>query len=74
MSKNIKVVLAGGAQAGNIFWQTAEDVTIASSAEITGTILSKNSITLTPGAKANGRLLAQTDITLHSNTVTRSSP
>jgi Ice-binding-like len=65
-----KVILAGGAQAENIYWQVAGTVDLGATAHAEGVILSKTSINLTTGASVNGRLLAQTAVTLDSATVT----
>lgn len=65
-----KVILTGGAQARNVFWQTAGAVTIGTTAHSEGTILSKTMIALNTGASTNGRLLAQTQVTLQKNVVT----
>jgi len=66
-----KVVLSGGAQAKNIFWQTSGDVTIQASAQFNGVILSQTAINVKTGASVNGQLLAQTQVTLEQNTVTK---
>jgi hypothetical protein len=65
-----KVILSGGAQAKNIFWQTAGGVAIGTTAHSEGTILAKTKIAMNTGASTNGRLLAQTQVTLQKNTVT----
>lgn len=65
-----KVILTGGAQARNVFWQTAGAVTIGTTAHSEGTILSKTMIAMNTGASTNGRLLAQTQVTLQKNVVT----
>lgn len=67
-----KVILSGGAQARNIFWQVAGGVGVAleTTSHFEGTILAKAAITLQTGASINGRLLAQTAVTLEANTVT----
>jgi hypothetical protein len=64
-----QVILTGGAQAKNVFWQVAGVVAIGTTAHMQGEVLSKTAITLNTGAKATGRLLAQTDVTLIKNTV-----
>jgi hypothetical protein len=66
-----KVVLSGGAQAKNIFWQSFGDVTIQTNAQFNGVILSQTAINLKTGASVNGQLLAQTQVTLEQNTVTQ---
>lgn len=65
-----KVILSGGAQAKNVFWQTAGGVAIGTTAHSEGTILGKTHIALNTGASTNGRLLAQTAVTLQKNVVT----
>lgn len=64
------VTLAGGAQAKNVFWQTAGSVTIGTTAHFEGTVLSKTMIAMRTHATINGRLLAQTAVTLQMNSVT----
>ncbi|MGB3368564.1 MAG: ice-binding family protein [Acidaminobacteraceae bacterium] len=66
---NTKIILAGGAQAKNIFWQTAGSVSIGTGAHFEGIILGKTNIALKSHASINGRLLAQTAVTLITNTV-----
>jgi hypothetical protein len=66
---NTKIILAGGAQAKNIFWQVSEDVAIGSDSIFEGTILCKTNIALGNKATINGRLLSQTAVTLIMNTV-----
>jgi predicted TIM-barrel enzyme len=65
-----KVILSGGAQAKNVFWQTAGGVIIGTTAHSEGTILTKTKIAMNTGASMNGRLLAQTAVTLQKNVVT----
>jgi hypothetical protein len=71
VSSAVKINLIGGAQAKNIIWQVAGDVTLNSTSEFKGTILGKISINLKTGAKINGRMLAQTEVTLQSNIATK---
>jgi hypothetical protein len=65
-----KVILSGGAQAKNVFWQTAGGAIIGTTAHSEGTILTKTKIAMNTGASTNGRLLAQTAVTLQKNVVT----
>jgi len=69
MSSAKKIILAGGAQAKNIFWQTAGATTIGTTSHFEGTILGMTGINFQTGATINGRLLAQTAVTLQMNTV-----
>ena len=66
-----RVTLTGGAQAKNVFWQTAGGAAIGTTAHFQGTILSKTMIAMKTGASINGRLLAQTAVTLQKNAVTK---
>ena len=66
-----QVILAGSAQAKNIFWQVGSSATLGTNSVFKGTILSLQSITLDTGASLNGRALARNGgVTLDSNTVT----
>ena len=71
MSSAVRITLAGGALAKNIFWQTSGAVTLGSSSHFEGIILSQTAINLQTGATINGRLLAQTAVTLQMNSVTQ---
>jgi hypothetical protein len=65
-----RVLMAGGARAGNVFWQVAGQATLGTTSHFEGTILSKTGITLNTGASMNGRALAQTLVALDNNVVT----
>ncbi len=71
MSSGVKIILSGGAQARNIFWQTSGKVILGTTSHFEGTILCKTGINLRTGASINGRLLAQTAVTLQKSTVNR---
>jgi hypothetical protein len=73
MSNGTQVILDGGAQPNNVFWQVGEQVTLGTTAEINGNILGKTAIVMQTGAKINGRALAQTAVTMDANTVTQPS-
>jgi hypothetical protein len=65
------VVLAGGAQPQNIFWQVGSSATLGTNSIFQGTIMSFQSITLDTGATLLGRALARNGaVTMDSNTVT----
>jgi hypothetical protein len=66
-----QVILAGGALAKNVFWQSAGTVTVGANAIMQGVILAKTNIVMGTGATENGRLLAQTAVTLDQNTITQ---
>jgi hypothetical protein len=65
-----QMILEGGAQPKNIFWQASGAVAIGTTAHAEGVILAKTKIAMKTGASANGRLLAQTAVTLEQNAVT----
>lgn len=69
MSSTVRITLEGGAQAKNIFWQTAGAVTLGTTSHFEGNILSQTGINLQTGASINGRMLAQTAVTLQMNSV-----
>ncbi|MDZ7606471.1 MAG: ice-binding family protein [Cyclobacteriaceae bacterium] len=71
MSSDAVLTLTGGAQAKNIFWQVAGEVTIGTYAHFEGIILSKTGITLATDAVLNGRALAQAAVILDKNMVTQ---
>jgi hypothetical protein len=65
-----QVVLAGGAQAKNIFWQVGSSATLGTTSIMYGTILALQSITLDTGATLHGRALARNAaVTLDTNVV-----
>jgi hypothetical protein len=65
-----KMILAGGAKAGNIFWQVAGGALLDTTVQFKGSILCKTLIALNTGATLDGRALAQTAVTLQMNAVT----
>jgi hypothetical protein len=71
LGSGVKITLSGGAQAKNIFWQVAGTVTIGTTAQFKGVILSQTGITLNTGASLSGRALAQTAVILNKNIVTQ---
>jgi len=65
-----KVILAGGAQAANVYWQVGSSATLGVSSVFKGNILALASITANNGASVEGRLLARTAaVTLDNNVV-----
>ena len=69
MSSAVRMILKGGAQAKNIFWQVSGAVTLGTTSHFEGTLLGKTSIAVQTKARVNGRLLAQTAVTLQMNTI-----
>jgi hypothetical protein len=67
-----RVVLIGGAQPCNVFWQVGSSATIGTSSAFAGNILALTSISLTTGATLDGRALARNGaVTLDTNTITK---
>lgn len=64
------VILSGGAQASNIYWQVAGKVTLHASSHFEGVILAKTGITLQTTATMHGRALAQTLVAIDNNAIT----
>lgn len=71
MSSAVKIILTGGAQAKNIFWQVAGQATLGTTSHFEGIILSMTGITFQTGASLNGRALAQSAVILDKNIVTK---
>jgi hypothetical protein len=70
-----QMILAGGAQASNIFWQVGSSATLGTNSIFYGTILAQASISLGTGAALDGRALARTGaVTLLGNTMTEPGP
>jgi len=53
------VILSGGAQAKNVFWQTGSSATIGDYTSFKGNVLALTSITMNSHATATGRMLAR---------------
>ena len=70
VSSAVNMVLTGGAQAKNIFWQVAGEATLGTTSHFEGNILSMTGITFQTGASFKGRALAQTAVIFDSNAVT----
>jgi hypothetical protein len=66
-----QVILSGGAQAANIYWQVGSSATIGANSVFKGTILASESVTMNTGATLEGRALARVGaVALDSNTIT----
>lgn len=66
------IVLAGGAQAKNIYWSVGTSATLGTTSIFYGNILADQSITITTGATLTGRALTRIGaVTLDSNIVTK---
>jgi hypothetical protein len=70
-----QVILAGGAQANNIFWQVGSSATLGTTSTFQGTIMAAISISIETGATLTGRALAESgEVTLDGNTITDPTP
>ena len=66
-----QVILAGGAQAVNVYWQVGSSATLGTGSVFKGNILAQASISAATGASVDGRLLARTGaVSLDANVVT----
>jgi len=66
-----QVILSGGAQAANVFWQVGSSATIGGSSVFKGTIMADQSITLNTSATLEGRALARNGaVALDANIIT----
>jgi len=69
-TSGLQVILSGGANPANIFWQVGSSATLGTGSVFQGNILASESITLTTGATLFGRALASNGaVTLDSNLV-----
>ena len=67
------VNLTGGAQASNIFWQVAGEVTLGTTSDFSGIILCQTLTDMQTGAAFDGRALTQTAVTLDGNSISISA-
>lgn len=66
------IILTGGAQAKNVYWQTGGSATIGAGTSFNGNVLALNSITLSSGATVVGRLLARTgSVSMNTNIINK---
>jgi len=70
VANGVVVVLSGGAQAKNIFWQVAGQVALGTTSDFKGILLCQTLIAANTSAVITGRAFAQTAVTLIATTVT----
>ena len=67
-----QVILAGGAQSSNIFWQVGSSATFGTTSVFKGTIIALQSISFNTGASLDGRALSRNGaVTMSGNTITK---
>jgi hypothetical protein len=69
LANGVHIVLAGGAQAKNIFWQVAGVSSLGTTSIFNGTILDQTGIVLNTGAFLSGKALAQTAVTVVGSSI-----
>jgi ketosteroid isomerase-like protein len=74
-----QVILAGGAKAGNVFWQVGTSATLGVTSIFEGNVLAATSITTNTGAAVTGRMLAGSaggagSVTVNASTITVPGP
>jgi hypothetical protein len=68
LGSGIKVILTGGAQASNIYWQVGTSAVLGTFSVFNGTILASQAITMNTSSTMNGRALAFTaGVTFNGN-------
>jgi hypothetical protein len=69
-----QVILAGGAKAGNIFWQVGTSATLNTTTIFKGNVMASVTITVNTGSVVEGRLLAGSNssgsVTVNASTIT----
>lgn len=67
-----KVILSGGAQASNIYWQVGTSATFGTTSVMKGNVLAMQAITFNTGASLDGKALARTSaVVMAGNTIVR---
>jgi hypothetical protein len=70
ISSGIQIILAGGADAKNIYWQVFSAADMGTTSVFKGTVISQTGISMKTGASIVGKLLAGTGVTLDHNVIT----
>ncbi|HUY55383.1 MAG TPA: ice-binding family protein [Candidatus Nanopelagicaceae bacterium] len=70
-ASNSTVILTGGAQACNVFWQVGSSATLGTGTSFAGNVLALTAISVETGASVRGRVLAQNGgVSLDDNSIT----
>ncbi|MEO8637573.1 MAG: ice-binding family protein [Candidatus Taylorbacteria bacterium] len=73
-ARRSEVVLAGGAQACNVFWAVGDSVNLGEQSILRGNILALTTASLSTGAVVEGRVLAEKGtVSLNGNIITRAT-
>lgn len=65
-----RVILTGGANASNIYWQVGSSATLGTASDFAGIIMADQSITMNTGASLEGRAFARSGaVTLKENSI-----
>ncbi len=68
LANGIQIILAGGAQARNIYWQVGSSAVIGTTAVFKGTILALQAVTMNTGSTMDGRALASNAAVTYNGT------
>jgi len=75
VANNVHVILAGGAQVGNIFWQVGTAAVLGTSSVFEGTIMAGTAVTMNTSSTLQGRALAETAaVTFNGSNISLPSP
>ena len=66
---NSRVILANGAQAGNVFWQVGSSATIGTFSVFKGTLMAAVDITMDTSCELEGRALAGRDLVFNGRSI-----
>ncbi|MDL5350322.1 ice-binding family protein [Microbacterium sp. zg-YB36] len=71
IGSDTQILITGGANACNVFWQVGSSASLGIDAQFHGTIVADQAVTATAGADITGRLIARNAaVTLAGNTIT----
>ncbi len=69
VAAGVQVILAGNAQAENVYWQITGGASFLAGAEFVGNVMTEEDIAFESDTAMNGRLMSWTAVTLNSTTV-----
>ncbi len=73
LAASTRVVMIGGALAGNVFWKVSGAVTLGAMAHFEGVLLAAAAVSSGAATTITGRVLSNTDVTITGSSVTRPS-